>query len=785
MGCNSKRNPEGGNSYMNTGSLHKVTASKTQILMLSIFVFAFIYRFFLLLNQTYPPGSDIGFHASVINSITKSGNTNFLWNYFQMGGEIELEFPGYHIFASAVMFLTGMPNYAAQAIVAATFSSVTVLAVSLVTRQVWNQTAALIVALLVTFSPSDIDILCWGGYPNIVVLLLIPTTFYLFLKRKEFTQTPYIISASLIAASIFLTHSLSAAIFLGITGATLLAVLVIPGAFSESRKTVLYWALPVILGALLVSPFLASAIPIYLHQSAIITSNPAVAQALVNYRTVPFALVATLFAGVAGFFWLSKQLKGRFFSLPVFLLMAWLLIPLLLTQGYLFGLYADSVRFQFFFSYPAIILLAVMIDYASKQSISILNSSKLLEAQTRTIPKRFNKLTSRLGVRLSRLDSKAITSTFMVVCLIVVLFVFPIFALPSNGVIVQRFYQVMDSNGYQAIAWVKEYTPDGSVFASDMSFGWWLTGFGQRPTITDIDLQAISLANEVDISRNVSYLLSTDYAIDNGYIQVREDGGYLGRNNPIITTDGNWQHNPAPFIQFNSDNTTIRYMNGTIMQSINLSQMQVTSMQQIKSKTGNPTIIISKANNAVTCSEILTLSKGLSYINITYVLQSNSETVSLDSINFSVNSTGIFSYGQNTVSILDGQNEACSKIVFVKEQPRVSLVSAQNSCMFALSYNLQGSSSAIQFLAGITPLTEADQPHLNQTASETIRTALTPSAFLPITAFDYQKALRDYNISYVVNIDPSLEHKYSQDPHFSLAFQNFAISIYKVEAIKP
>ena len=771
---------------MTTVNLHKVNISKTQILLLAIFVFAFIYRFFLLFNQAYPPGSDIGFHASVINSITKSGNTNFLWNYFQMGGEVELEFPGYHIFASAVMFLTGMPNYAAQAIVAATFSTLTVLAVSLVTRQVWNQTAALIVALLVTFSPSDIDILCWGGYPNIIVLALIPTTFYLFLKREKFTQAPYVVSASLLAASIFLTHSLSAAIFLGITAAALLAVLVIPRAFGESRKTILYWVLPVVIGALLVSPFLISAIPIYLHQSAILTSNPAVAQALVNYRTVPFALVAALFAGVGVFFGLSKQLKGRFFSLPVFLLIVWLLVPLLLTQGYLFGLYADSVRFQFFFSYPAIILLAVMIDYASKQSICVLNSLKILEAKTRTIPRHFNILTSKASIRLSRLNSKTITSTFIAICLIVLLFVFPIFTLPSNGVIVQRFYQVMDDNGYQAIDWVKENTPDGSVFASDMGFGWWLTGFGQRPTITDIDLQAISLANEVGISRNVSFLLNTDYAIDNGHIQVLDDGGYLARNNPIITADGNWQHNSAPFIQFNSGNTTIRYLNGTSVQSISLSQMPVTSMQLIKSKTDNPAIIINKANSAVICSEILTLSKGANYVNITYVLQSNSVIVSLDSLSLLVNSTGSFSSGQNTVSLVDGQNEACSQIVFVEKQPSASLISEQNSCMFTLTYNLSGRYSAIQFLAGITQLPpKEDQPHLNLTASENIETALTPSAYLPITTFDYQQALRDYNISYVVNIDPSVEYKYSQDPHFRLAFHNTALSIYHVEAITP
>ena len=64
--------------------------SKTKqkyVLLLLIFVFAFAYRITLLLWQTYPPGSHIGFHAGVINSITQPGNTNFLYNFYQMGGE--------------------------------------------------------------------------------------------------------------------------------------------------------------------------------------------------------------------------------------------------------------------------------------------------------------------------------------------------------------------------------------------------------------------------------------------------------------------------------------------------------------------------------------------------------------------------------------------------------------------------------------------------------------------------------------------------------------------------
>ena len=71
--------------------------------------------------------------------------------------------------------------------------------------------------------------------------------------------------------------------------------------------------------------------------------------------------------------------------------------------------------------------------------------------------------------------------------------------------------------------------------------------FGERPTLTDVDLQASTIAREVTISKNVSYMLDTDYVIDNGYIQVHEDGGYLGRHNPLFVADLNWSNSPIRF----------------------------------------------------------------------------------------------------------------------------------------------------------------------------------------------------------------------------------------------
>jgi hypothetical protein len=755
--------------------------TKKQILLFVIFTFAFTYRLILLLGQTYPPGADIGFHASVINSITQGGNTNFLLNFYHMGGEFELEFPGFHIIVAQLTFLTGMSNYVAQAFVAALFSSFTVLALFLVTRIVWNESAAFIVALLVSFSSTDIDIICWGGYPNIVVLFLIPVTFYLFVKKDKISQMPFLVSVSLLVASIFLTHSLSAAVFISIIMVNLLFVLVFPSLFNMSRKSVFNLVLPIIVGLILVSPFLISAIPIYLRESALLTGSSTIAQTLVVDRTIPIKVTIALFAGIPAFFLLSKKLKERFFSFPVFLLISWLLVPLVLTQSYMFGLYMDAVRFPFFLIYPVMILFAVIVDSSSRYLSTVLADSKGWKSLSLHSSK------SRIPVKINH---KKVYSVFLVMFLLILLFCAPIFSFPWEGTRVQAFYQVMDDEGYQGIEWIKQNTPMNSVFVSDMFYGWWLAGFGQRPTINNIDLVAITLTREVSISQNVSYLLDTDYMIDNGYIQVREDGGYLNRHNPLFLANVNRANTPYGFFQFNSSQITLFYHDETGAKSVTPADLTVTDMRLAYTNTDSPAIIINRANSDINYIEIVTVTKANPFANMTIAVQSNKPNVSLDRLELVVDSPGTLLQQtfNDTIAIFDQEAKLCGQLIFEQATPTTTNLCLQNPCTTQLTYNIQDKSKIeIQILVGIFQVSDSNiqNPIATSSLSSVLHNNIQKPTIvpdLPITIFDYKAALQQYNVSYIVNRNFDLNPKYANDPGFRLVFINDKVAIFNVEA---
>ena len=134
----------------------KCSKHQTSLFLFLILVFSSVYRMLLMHFATFPP-ADIRLHNSVIHSITLSGNTNFPWNYYQMGGGTSLTFPGYHIFVSYIILMTGMPDYLAHSLVVSFFSSLIVLCGFLITRTVWGESASLIVAFLVAISRFDVE----------------------------------------------------------------------------------------------------------------------------------------------------------------------------------------------------------------------------------------------------------------------------------------------------------------------------------------------------------------------------------------------------------------------------------------------------------------------------------------------------------------------------------------------------------------------------------------------------------------------------------------------------
>ncbi len=760
-------------------------APKKYLALLLILIFAFTYRMLLMQLQPYPPGADIGLHNSVIHSITGSGNTDFLWNNYQMGGGVSLTFPGYHIFTAYIMLMTGIPEYLVHALIVALFSSLIALCAFLITRTVWNESAALIVAFLVAISRFDIEMLLWGGYPNVITLLLIPLTYYMLIQKSKFSLGPFLVTTALLSGAIFLTHSLSSVMFVGMTFATVILVTVFSKKIGVPRTHMLSWLAPLFLGAIIVSPFLLKIVPAYLSASS---GEHAIQQALLSTRVLPLELVLPLIVLFPLFFLFSKKHENKFFTVPAVLLALWTLIPAVLTQGYLVGLYTDYNRFLYFAVLPLTVLIAIAIDHGSRFFARIIDTYRTLTKGTSPPKSRGSKIAQRL---MSHATRKNLYSTFVLVLLLVSFFAVPVFLTPWRGAEISKFYQAMTESGYEAVEWIRNQTPAGSILVSDAYYGWWLAGFAQRPTWSAVDPQYLTLSREFWPAQVAKNLLDTDYIVDNGLIQVREDGGYIGRHNPIFLVKLNWTYFPYAFLNFNNSRTRIEYSVGGTPQFVYLDQLSVKEMQ-LENDTVHATIVVKKGNDFFNYTQLTTVTMGSLFVNMTVTLESAVPGVTLDWIHYFVNSKGyVVQQRENTIGIVDEGVKAFAQLIFDENQPKVTQLLGSDPLILDVSYNLQGNSEANLALS-VAAYSVSDSLGLyqNQTTKENFFGSLmtdnlnshgNQTSDSPVVCFDYQVELESNQIAYIVSRDSELTVKMSRDPAFDLVFINAEVAVFRVK----
>ncbi len=773
-------------------------ANRTYFVLLSVFVFSFVYRLLLMLWEGFPPGADIGLHNSVIYSITGSGNANFFFNAYHMGGGVSLTFPGYHIFASTIMLMTGLPDYVAHSAIVALFSSLVVLIGYLITKRVWSESAALIVAFLAAISRFDIEMLMWGGYPNVITLLLIPLTFYLYLQKDRISTMQFLVSTSILAGSIFLTHSLSAAMYIAITSVVALFVLVKPKIFGTTRKTGLYWFLPIILGALLFSSFIFQAVPEYLGSNSSLSSNSASSMAIkiatIATQQLPLSLVLPLFGVLAGFLIFSKKYAGRFLALPTFLLSVWTFVPLVLSQTYLVGFPIDYNRFLYFLILPFIIFIAVLIEHGSSFFANFVTTYRGFSNQTQKIKKGVNKKIARLSFTQTR---GSIYAGFIMFLLIFSFTVIPIFMSPiyyNAGQRIQSFYQLMDNQLWDAIQWAKTNTSTNSVLVSDALYGWWLGGFAQRRTYSAVDPQYLTINSEYEKSLFAKNLLDTDYLIDNGLIQVREDGGYIARHNPEIVAKLNWTYFPISFFVFSSNETKIYYSVDGDAHSASLDTLEVKDMS-MENATQHVSIKVTRGNDYFNYTQQTTVYKGLRLVNFTTTINSVVPNVSMDRVIIDVQSkvNQTIPYGNDkTIGLFDEPMKVFAQLIFNLNQPATPII-LENGTQhrIQLDYNLNGKpNSEIQISASAYSVSDDLNIYNNATAkntflgnqiTENLNSTQTPDNTKDWEQiFNYQVEMQNYEVSYIACRNPEMFPKFLKDPLFNLVFINNEVAIFKV-----
>ena len=733
--------------------------------VLGIFVFSVIYRVLILQNGGYPPGPDVGLHNSIINSIVLK-NGNFVWNHYHMGGGPSLTHPGFHIFVAYVWLFTGMPAYIAQCMVAVLFSSLIVLCAFLLTRSFWKlPVASITAAFLGALSRYDIEMVSWGGYPNVVTLAIIPLIFYMFI-REALTRKTSLLTSSLLMGTLFITHSLSAFTFICIAIPFLTLHFIVSGKSPVERRICSTLFASIILGVLIVSPFIVHVFPVYMENvgrgmlTGAISDNQ---RAILLTRVVPLYMVFLALVPSFLFLVFAKKRRGAFLDKVGILFGLWLFVPALLTQFFRVGLYTDYLRFLHFLIFPLTVFFALLTDY----TCSLMAEATAALIHARGFP----------------VNKKKLNSLFMVVALTFYTLGFiPFFSSPEGGFTIADYYKVTYPQEFESIEWIREKTPEDALFISNHGYGWWVSGFGHRATLTSTEPQFLMIPHEFNACYIARTLLKTNFVLNNGFIEIADDGGYVGRYNPMLSINCSKFLEPYPMVYLNESNVIIFHKVDGNLKAVAVTAVPVKSLT-FEKREESACVHITRENAQLRIMRRVEILKDTRFAIIRMSVESLSSEASIQHVRILLQARGAIYQLEQTVGFLDENIGVLAQVIFEDKQPLVNVIKAYNANYLELFYNSEDTGKIeIKIIVGGFEIEKFESEHIKSLlAYMACSWRNKEPSNMSIKTFDYREVIRLNRITFIAFQRETYPiERFTNDPMFNLVYINDRVAIFKV-----
>jgi hypothetical protein len=713
-------------------------------------------------------------HGSIINLILDEGQLPS-WNPYHMGGEPLATPPGFHFFVSILILFTGMQLILAQLVTAAFFSSFIVFPAYLVSRRMWNShSAGFLAAFFAAISALSIEMISWGGYTNVVSLALMILFLYLFLREIDQSSPFHLLMGMLLFGSLLISHTFSLSVFFPIL--ILYFVLLLMGKALklkkiELRKTLRFFAVSVALGILAVSPWILRVFSFYMSAS----EEGALLGGIADNRNIILAnrtldtIILTLIVVLIPAFLMFKASRKNYADNSSLLLVAWFLVPVVMTQAYIFGIFVDYSRFMYFIDFPGILLIAAGLFYLFHYtSIAVSKIPRL----------RWNSI------------KKLAPALVFIVAIFVFIVVSPWSIFPDEAMERVNFYTTIQKPEATAMEWIQNRTPESSVLVADHLYGWWLSGIGKRTTLSAAGLEFLLYSHEMQVAKSAQLLFDTNYYIDNGLIQVREDGLYLSRYNPVFSI-GTWNGESYPLIHFKDNETIFFYYwidnyGHRVYENTTLADMKLIGNPAIVKNENLAALTTMFENDFFTVNKTVTVQRGIRFADLSYDIEVKSFRTNLFNIRFKLitredTEPPTIDRSIPMIGFYDPNLKACGQAIF-KENLPVELDRRVNPNRFDLLYRYEWSPEMnIKILVGVFDAADLDYPtEVEETYYRLANSSLETVSLDPLVTWDYIEMIETYDISYVVCRDQTVYSKFSENPNFRLVFNGGNVAVFQV-----
>jgi len=477
----------------------------TIMLLLSVFIGALLFRLSLLTKNRMPPSADVGLYATYVNLILEGGFSFPTWDPYHMAGEPMVRPLGFHYLAALISLMFHVDPVWAVFYTGIFLSALTPITMYLLTKRLTGRDElALLCAGLSSINYLDVEILGWGGHPNIAGLALLPLTFYFFLGTSRGSK---VAAALLIPTLALIDHS---SFFMCLATLGVYAIFLL---LRKGFKEALTFMTPLLVGVAITAPWLISyGMKIYLY-TLTAKLKPETWYSLSEYGAVlmfisrNLLIMPFLVMGVP----ISLRSKGKDF------LLLWAFPSIFLMLFYFLNLYLTYVRLIYFLNQPIMIFASLGVSAPLIYARKLLTHSHVFAKRTRLLRVfiYIKKFLEKYGQKLKFLSThRSTVKAVLAATYIITIFMLQLLGFFQVSKDIAAYYQIVNDEGYKALGWIMEHTDERDIFVSNHTLGWWIMGYAKRPSICYIPLVYINLPWQIQNSSNAYKVLNLqdDYA---------------------------------------------------------------------------------------------------------------------------------------------------------------------------------------------------------------------------------------------------------------------------------
>jgi len=430
---------------------------------------------------------------------------------------------------------------------------------------------ALAAAWLASIPPFAVEMLGWGGYPNLLGLAILPVAFCSILSLTEKASFKSVFATLMLALTVVLTHHLTFLVFLGTLALWALGL----GLTKMKRE-----CMATCLAMLFTLIFFVGYRLILAWPPQFVLFNEAAYYRLTlaaNIGTIMWVfkdklLLFLLF--LSAFLSIILSLEEGFNARGLSLLVAWVVAPLLMSQGNLLGVAMDYPRIFIFAVQPFLILAAMPLSFLNK----VLAESSSFKHSIKRDPSIFLK-----GFKLGKLGSRwRLSGKRMLVCVLVAIALSSTLMNLALGVEtirrVELWYRDVDYYGdgekLNATIWILNNTDSEDVFVAEEKIGRWIEGLGRRPVLLYQEPSYLFMEGEAERSYAARAILTSKYGMFNGFVWVFDQAPY-GIFSPIVSFRFRGDYEDLLYLGLNSSRVEWVSENGKIRKEPLLSASKI------------------------------------------------------------------------------------------------------------------------------------------------------------------------------------------------------------------